>query len=73
MKGCKIVRKLHINESGNRIKNLFVSDEISRKEAAELVNDSEPFSSKYRIVLNCKSERRKAGEHRKLTVGIGSD
>jgi hypothetical protein len=71
--GRKTVHNLTAAKPKNRVKNLLIADGVDSREIGIADCDNEPALNRYRIVLNCQSQREQVSLNRKITVGFETD
>jgi hypothetical protein len=68
------VHKAIVAESKKRARQLFVAKGVSTEDAKRFFDiDSGSFANRYRIVLDCQSEKESVERHRKITVSHRAD
>ncbi|MBU1318186.1 MAG: hypothetical protein KKG33_11645 [candidate division Zixibacteria bacterium] len=67
------MHSINVAEPKNRVRNLLIADSVDLNEIGCSDSDNEPALNRYRIVLNCQSQRKHISLHRKITVGFETD
>ena len=68
------MHKAMVAEPKSRARQLFVAKGVSTEDAERFSDvDSGSFANRYRIVLDCQSEKESVERHRKISVSHRAD
>jgi hypothetical protein len=68
------VHKAIVTDPKSRARQLFLAKGVSTEDAERFSgSDSGSFANRYRIVLDCQSEKEGVERHRKITVSHRAD
>ena len=67
------MHNIKVAEPRNRVKNILIADSVDPSEIGLSDSDNEPALNRYRIILNCQSQRKHISLNRRITVGFDTD
>jgi hypothetical protein len=62
-----------MTEPRNAARSLFMAEGISPQEESQFKSGPETATKRYRVVLNCRSDKKDITRHEEATVGYQAD